>query len=176
MNTAISLRADDFEVQNGTKGKILCCNIKGLSLVFFYSPYCNISRDLLPKFSRLPQIINGVRFCFLNINENQNVIAMSSQTISPIEFVPHIVLYFQGKPFLQYDDEPTLDKLVQFVQYSIKLVEGKKKFMEKNKIEPGGAVAKYKSGMPYMDFKCDPSGFCYLSKDDAYGKGKGGKK
>ena len=99
MNSIIKLQTADFQVDSGTKGPILCTGIKGMTLIMFYSPNCEICKDLLPKFHRLPQAITGCNFCTLNINENRQIVAMSNQTISPIQFVPHILFYVSGRPF-----------------------------------------------------------------------------
>jgi thiol-disulfide isomerase/thioredoxin len=174
MQSVVRLRQDDFYIDEGTKGKVLCNGIKGISLVMFWSPGCNICTGLEPKFKRLPQIIAGCKFCLLNINENPNVISMARQTIAPIEFVPYIVLYANGRPFLQYDDTATLEKLVSFVQYSLKLLESKKSFIDKgSKIESD--IPQYSIAKPYMDFKCDEAGFCYLNYQSAYKADKSGK-
>ena len=167
MNSILRLRTDDFTVSTGTKGPILCNGIKGLSLVMFYSPLCKICEDLLPKFKHLPQIINGCKFCILSINENQGIISLSRQTISPIEFVPYIIFYVNGRPFLQYDDDATLEKLVGFLQYSMKLVETKKSFIDKG-ARVDSEIPKYSIAKPYCEFKCDQAGFCYLTYSDAY--------
>lgn len=173
MQALLRLRADDFELSQGQKGKILCNGIKGFALVMFYSPLCKVSEDLLPKFKHLPQIINGCKFCILNINENQSIIALSRESIAPIEFVPYIIFYVGGRPFLQYDDDPTLEKLVGFIQYVMKLVEGKKSFIDKGaKVESD--IPKYSIARPYLDLqlKCDGD-FCYLTQEQAYGKKAG---
>ena len=167
----IKLRSDDFFIENGTKGPILCNGIKGLALTMFWSPNCNICRSLEPLFRRLPQMINNCKFCFLNINENQNIIGLSKETIAPIEFVPYIVFYVNGRPFLQYDDEPTLDRLASFVQYATKLIESKKAFIDKG-AKIVSDIPAYSIAKPYADFKCNDDGFCYLTYKEAYGKTK----
>ena len=137
----------------------------------FYSPRCQICVNLEPLFRRLPQFVSNCKFCVLNINENQNVIAMSRQTIAPIEFVPYIVFYVNGRPFLQYDDESNIDKLINFVQYAMKLIESKKTFIEKGaKVESD--IPAYSIAKPYFNFTCDDNNFCYLTHSEAYGKGK----
>jgi len=172
MNSVIKLQTNDHKIDQGTKGKILCNGIKGISLVMFYSPLCPISQTLLPEFRRLPQVINGCKFCILNINENQDIITLSEQTISPIEFVPYIIFYINGRPFLQYDDDATLTKLLAFVNYAMKLVESKQNFIEKG-AKVDSDIPKYSIAKPYLEFKCDEKNFCYLAYSDAY---KGGQK
>jgi thiol-disulfide isomerase/thioredoxin len=166
MNSILRLRQDDFEVNSGTKGPVLCNGIKGLALVMFYSPMCEICKILLPQFKHLPQIINGCKFCILNINENKGILALSQQTIAPIEVVPYIVLYINGRPFLQYDDDATLERLVLFTQYSMKLVDSKKSFIEKG-VKVDSEIPKYSIAKPYAEFKCEGD-FCYLTYESAY--------
>lgn len=174
MQALIRLRQDDFDVKQGTKGSILCVGIKGMALTMFWSPGCEICKGLLPIFQQLPQIVNGVKFCLLNINENQQVLRMAKQTIAPIEFVPYIVMYVNGKPFLQFDDEPTGDKLVQFIQYTMGLVETKKNFIEKGgKVESD--IPAYSIAKPYLEFKCDDDR-CYLAYKLAYPGSKNGER
>lgn len=170
MNPIIRLRTEDFTIEQGSRGAILSTQIKGLSMAMFWSPGCQICTRLEPQFRSLPQIFKNVKFLLLNINENKNVIELSKQTIAPIEFVPYIVFYVNGRPFLQYDDELVFEKLLNFIKYTIKLVETKKSFVEK-----GGKfdsdIPKYTIAKPYAEFKCNDEGFCYLTYTDAYGKG-----
>jgi hypothetical protein len=169
MQSIINLREDDFTLDNGSKGKVMITGIKGVSLVMFFSLACPISAQLLPEFKRLPQIVNGCKFCILNVNQNQGIVRMSQATIAPIEVVPYLVLYVNGRPFLQYDDEPTLYKIVSFLQYSLRLIDSKKSFVDKGaKVESD--IPKYSIAAPYLDFKCNADGFCYLSQKQAYGK------
>lgn len=169
MNSIIRLRLDDFEVQKGAKGQLLCVGIKGISLVMFYSPLCkNICEPLLPQFRQLPNIINSVKFCTININEHVGIIHLSEQTISPIRFVPFIILYVNGRPFLQYDDAPDLNKLVEFVRYSLKLIESKKTFIDKGAKVDQAEIPKFTIAKPYHDFKCDENGLCLLTYNEAY--------
>lgn len=169
MQSIINLREDDFAVDTGSKGKIMITGIKGVSLVMFFSPNCKISMSLLPDYKRLPQVVNGCKFCILNVNENPGIIAMARETIAPIEVVPYIILYLNGKPFLQYDDDPSLAKIVAFLQYSLRLIDTKKSFLDRGaKVESD--IPKYSIAAPYADFKCDQAGMCYLTQDKAYGK------
>jgi len=167
MNTVIKLCSDDFNVGQGAKGSILCTGIKGMSLVMFWSPGCKICTYLRPYFVKLPQIITGCKFGELNINENIPVIRMSKTTITSIENVPYIVFYVNGRPFLQYDDDADLNKIINFVQYTMKLVETKKQFIDKGaRVESD--VPKFTVGKGYFDFKCDDDKFCYLTAQQAY--------
>lgn len=173
MNSIIKLRSDDFQIQQGTKGSVLCNGIKGLSLCLFWSPNCQICKNIEPMYRRLPQTINNCKFCLLNINENQSIIALAKETIAPIEFVPYIVFYVNGRPFLQFDDQCVIEKIINFVNYATKLVESKKSFIDKGAvIKETDSIPLYSVAKPYSEFRCDESGFCYLTYSQAYGQGK----
>lgn len=175
MNPIIRLRSEDFGIEQGSRGAILANQIKGLSVALFWSPGCRICTQLEPQYRTLPQMFKNIKFLMLNINENKNIIEMGRQTIAPIEFVPYIVFYVNGRPFLQYDDELQFDKLIHFIRYAVKLVETKKSFVDKGaKIESD--IPKYTIAKPYAEFKCNDEGFCYLSYSDAYGKNAPGGK
>ena len=176
MNSLIRLRFDDCNIEQGNKGPILCNNIKGLSLVLYWSPGCKICKILEPQYRKLPQVINGCKICSMNINENQQIIKLSKETIAPIDFVPYIVFYVNGRPFLQYDDKADLNKIINFINYSMKLVESKKSFIDKGaKIDydnkTDNPIPPYSIARPYLDMKCEGD-FCYLTYNEAYGKPK----
>lgn len=171
------LTTDDFYIDQGSKGDyVLCNNIKGISLVMFHANpgRCDYCEELMPHFRRLPQIINGTKFCLLNVNQNRGVVEMSKRTKGPIKFVPYIALYVNGRPFLQYDDENTLEKLIEFVQYAMKLIQNKKTFIDKGgKIESD--IPAFTIGIPY-NVACDEDkGICFLTYDEAYKKGPQGQ-
>src|SRR5579872_4445255 len=129
MQSVLRLQTDDFHIEEGNKGPLLCTNIKGLALILFWSPNCPICTKLWPDFQGLPRLINTVMFGAVNINENQQIISMSRSSIAPIEAVPYIVFYVNNRPFLQFDDQATLEKINGFVQYTLRLVENKKSFI-----------------------------------------------
>ena len=50
MSGLLFLNSDDFNVLNGEKGKILSTEIKGFSLILFYSTQCEYCKKLIPIF------------------------------------------------------------------------------------------------------------------------------
>ena len=70
MSGLLFLQTQDFSIQKGTKGDILCHSIRGLSLVIFYSTNCQYSRTLIPIFKRLPGQVGGCQFGMINVRLN----------------------------------------------------------------------------------------------------------
>ena len=115
MSGLLFLTADDFTVQTGTKGKILCNPIPSFSLVLFYSKQCKHCKILVPIFKKLPGSIGGCQFGLLNIGTNMKVVQKSKGTVTEIQYVPLIILYINGKPFMRYAGKYNKDEIVQFV-------------------------------------------------------------
>ena len=63
-------------------------------------PNCYIVK-FIPIFNL--RTLTGCQFGMINVNKNKNIIRLSKQTISQITFVPYIILFINGKPFMRYD-------------------------------------------------------------------------
>jgi thioredoxin-like negative regulator of GroEL len=97
----------------------------------------------------------------------KNIIAMSKATISEIKYVPLIILYVAGKPFIRYDGPHDENEIKRFILEVSSKIQSKEKFS--NKEVPRGKmqtnngkkeVPAYASGQPlwgdsddfYMEF------------------------
>ena len=109
------LNDDNFNVQTDPNGKKLCVNIEGYSLVFFYSQNCTHCQQLIPIYKKLPNAVGGCTFAMVNINASSGVVAKSKATQAPIKYVPLIVLYISGKPFMRYDGPHKFEEIKRFV-------------------------------------------------------------
>lgn len=119
MSGILYLTSDDFILKSGEKGNLLCTThtLKGLCIILFYSNDCQHSFNLLTKYKQLPKLINGCQFALININKPSNfsVVKLSQNTISPITFVPDIILYVDGIPFIRYDGPHEIAPIKQFI-------------------------------------------------------------
>lgn len=104
MSGLLFLQSCDFNVQSSTRGgEIVCNNIRGVSLILMYATKCEFCRRLIPIFKRLPGSIGGCQFGMINIESERDIVRLSNNSLVPITYVPLIVLYFNGKPFIRYD-------------------------------------------------------------------------
>ena len=113
------LTEKDFEIRENTKGNLLglTSDLNGMNLILFYSKECKFCDDLLTQFKQLPRLILGCKFSMLNINHYHNVIEMSKNTISPITYVPDLILYVNGLPYMRYDgDINDINEIQTFVK------------------------------------------------------------
>jgi thiol-disulfide isomerase/thioredoxin len=108
------LSSEDFNIQNGTKGQIMCTSIPGFSLILFYSTFCEHCQKLIPIFKNLPGTIGGCQFGMINVSTDRQCVKMSANTVAPVTYVPYIVLYVEGKPFMIYKGEHSMESIKKF--------------------------------------------------------------
>jgi len=167
MSGLLFLQTGDFTIQKGTKGDILCNSVRGLSLILFYSTQCCHCRELIPIFKKLPLQLGGCQFGMINVSVERQLIEMSKETISSIKYVPLIILYVAGKPFIRYDGPHDENEIRRFVLEVSSKIQAKEKFSNrenKQKVQGGKRTATdnppYASGQPlwgdsdefYMEF------------------------
>jgi thioredoxin-like negative regulator of GroEL len=136
MSGLLFLQSGDFSIQTGTKGDILCNSIRGISLILFYSTKCEHCQALIPVFKRLPGTIGGCQFGMINVTMEKDVVRMSSSSIMPIKYVPLIVLFVQGKPFIRYDGPHEDSEIRKFLVEVTSKLQTKEKFSS-DKVKEG---------------------------------------
>jgi len=163
------LQDGDFQTARGSKGNILCHGIAGFSLILFYSTQCKYCQNLIPIFKKLPGTIQGCEFGMLNVSHNRNVLRLSENTIVPITYVPLLILYINGRPFMRYDGPHEEGEIRRFIVEVANKVRNKQKFAENDERvkKSKRSIPAYCVGKPlYGD-----ENRCYLIFDKAYDKG-----
>jgi thiol-disulfide isomerase/thioredoxin len=115
MSSLLFLTSEDFGVAASEQGNVLRHDISGISLVLFYSTQCIYCQRIIPIFKRLPDVVSGCHFGMVNISMNRALIEMAKSTITPITYVPLLILYVNGKPYVKYDGPPTESDIREFV-------------------------------------------------------------
>lgn len=169
MSGLLFLNSEDFTISKGTKGNILCTAIPGFSLVLFYSNQCPHCAKLLPTFKRLPGTIGGCQFGMLNVSSNKMCVKMSKNTIVPIQYVPLIILYVNGRPFMKYSGEHEENDIKRFILEVAEKINNKQKFSEDSNVKenPRG-IPDYSIGLPLYG----EDDVTYLEFEEAYSKPK----
>jgi len=169
MSGLLFLSSDDFQIAKGTKGDILTNSIPGFSLILFYSTQCQHCQKLIPIFKKLPGTIGGCQFGMINVSSNKNLVRLSKDTVAPITYVPYIVLYINGRPFMKYQGPHDAGEIRRFVLEVAQKVQSKQKFSDENvKEDPRGNIPAYTIGHPLYG---PDERVCYLPMVDAYGDG-----
>jgi len=169
MSGLLYLTAEDFNIREGMKGCMLCTNIRGYSVLLIYSTACEYCKDLLPVFKHLPGTVGNCQFAMINVSVNRNVVLMSKDTMVPITYVPYILFYVDGKPFMKYSGANDINEIKRFI-FEVTRKLGAKKFYEETtaKHETENKIPEYTIGTPKSgntksvgDMICE-DGVCYL--------------
>lgn len=175
MSGLLNLTGNDFSLGKGQKGSLLYNNIRHYSAVLFYATTCDFCKPYIEIFKKLPGNVAGCTFAITNIQSNMNIVQMAKQTISPIEFVPLIIYYVDGRPFMKYKGDAHCKQIVQFiVDVTEKLSSNAKSKFYEDKInkqqEDENRIPEYTIGKPKEssmkfigDMICN-DGVCYLSE------------
>ena len=187
---------DDFFLKDGSKGKLLGLKgqVNGLHLILFYSKECKFCDKFLAQFKQLPNLILGCKFAMVNINQNREIVEMSKNTLAPISYVPDVILYVNGLPYIRYDGPSEMQNIKDFIVDVYQKLQ-KTSFLneshnnnsmmdpnqnrnvpnqsipyETNGFQKGGAekIPEYTIGKPLCGSSKDVYGKCYLNFDSAY--------
>lgn len=117
MSGILFLGNDDFQIRQGDQGMLLTLTYdsKGLTLVLFYSKECPYCDSLINKFKQLPNFVNGCQFAMVNVNRNMSVVERSKNTVAPITYVPDVILYVNGMPYIRYDGPHDINHIKEFI-------------------------------------------------------------
>lgn len=173
MNGLLFLSSEDFYVHEQQNEKLLNCQVnQGLVLVLFYSTQCEHCQKAIPVFRQLPQMIHGCSFGMINVSTNAKVVHLSRTTISPIQYVPLVVLYVNGEPYYKYKGSITLPDIQKFIHQMSQMLESKQRFINQQQHsqpnpqasqKEGRRIPEYTIGIPHCD-----EDVCYLEFDEAY--------
>jgi len=183
--TILHLNTSHFNIVDGSNGgKVLSCTIPGLVFVFFYVDYVDPSKQkkcdncelLKPEFEHLSKKLEKSYFSFaaVNLNTHSEIAKKSMQTKIKINYVPYLILFVDGTPYLRYDGTSSMQQMEYFLSIAYKeaLQKGYKPKAPSGTVSSGGkgtedSTPAYKGGgIPY-NILCDKnSGLCYFTFDD----------
>ena len=118
MSGLLFLNATDLVQKQGDKGMILCIHPepKGMTMVMFYSKDCEHCKTLFANFKQLPYFVTGCQFAIFNVDLNPQIVEQSKPTICPITYVPDVILYVDGSPYIRYDGGHEMVDIQSFLQ------------------------------------------------------------
>ena len=168
------LTNNDFKLQKTNNQTSLCTSIPGFSLLYFYSTQCVHCQKMIPLYKKLPSMVQGCQFGMINISNNKQLVYRSQSTTTALKYVPYIVLYIHGKPFMRYDGPHKLNEIRRFILEVHNDLKHKQKFSQKKEMKQARLVKKkentipaYTIGKPLCGNEND---VCYLEFVTAYKK------
>jgi thioredoxin-like negative regulator of GroEL len=181
--STIFLTSEDFSVEQVNASRLLFTNIRGISVVMFYSTKCVHCQTLIPIFKTLPRMIPNCQFGMVNIDLQKSVIAMSRETIDPIKFVPYIVFYANRRPIIKYSGPHNLNEIARFVTEVSRTLSSQQFFTQEAEQKSAGAqkqeraIPEYTTGFPCStehhkndETHISQDDICYVTDLDAYTK------
>lgn len=112
------LTPNDFAIQNG---ELVKPNDQGYSFVFLFTNECRWCDDVKPAFNYLSKMIRGVNFAYMDVAQNNwSLRDMSLRTRTPIEYVPLLLLFANGRQIAQFfQDEENPQNNIPKMQHFI---------------------------------------------------------
>lgn len=108
------LKANNFRV--GADKSLLSDITSGYSLVLFYSTKCPHCATAQHIFKYLSDTVIGCDFAMINIDENRAIIQTCKQSVLPIEYVPLLVFFANGKAYMMYSGPLKEGNIRQFIE------------------------------------------------------------
>ena len=130
MNGLLYLTSEDFSPTTQNGKKMMIHSISGFSLILFYSNHCKFCPEYTSLFKLLPGSVSGCQFGILNVDSNKEFINASKNTISQINYVPFILLYVNGVPFMKYNGPGTIQELSRFIVEVSKNIQQRQKYKQ----------------------------------------------
>lgn len=113
----VYLHTCDFQPQQGEKGMMMCLhgNVAGFTAVLYYTNDCQYCEEFLHVFRKLSAEIHGCQFCMVNMTKNSDLVEKTKGTIAPITFVPDLIFYVNGIPYMRYEGDGKETNIRQFI-------------------------------------------------------------
>lgn len=162
------LSAREFYIKQTENGPQLHHRIPGISLILFYAKSCEFCQTLIPQYKTLPDIVQGVHFGMANVSANEmRIKQMSEATSSKITYVPLLIIYVHGVPFMEYRGPKNKDSIAKFVyEVAAKVNSGQDFSFGKVCNNPKSTIPGYCAGGLEGDNQDD---VCMLTYEEAYG-------
>jgi hypothetical protein len=172
MSGLLFLTADDFsKITDENGNNVMINNIPNFSLILFYSTHCQHCQNIIPIMKALPGTVTGCQFGMINVSKNKKTIKMSKNTITPLTYVPYIILYYNKRPYMRYDgDINNIQEIQTFVKEVadsiLQQVNTHKNHSDNNQNEYHVSIPEYCIAKPTRGGLQE--NICYVNFSDAY--------
>jgi len=99
----------------GNQRQSLNINYGGNVLVFFKLQGCQGCAAFEPIFHQLSNEDRRVSYGILDLTYNRDIVQLSRSTTTPIQKVPHLILYSEGRPYARFKGEKNIQSLKNFI-------------------------------------------------------------
>lgn len=185
MSNLLYLGQQEFYVDNGMKGPVVCCALKGVVFVMFHAnpnvcQFCDLAK---PEFFKLASIVSNAKYGLCNLSQYPELVSMSAKTITPLQKVPLFILYVNGRPFMNYEGPKQIKPFAEFMQQALARLQQQQVFsaagestmsIEESEMTPHGLAYDYdyvtvSNPNSMGGVTCTEEGVCYLTSKEALG-------
>lgn len=99
----------------GSRQKTLGIDLPGNVLVFFKMAGCNNCKLFEPVFADLSNQESRVEHAILDVTQNKEVVIWSRETSTPIQAVPVLILYINGRPHAKFNGTKNIPSVQNFI-------------------------------------------------------------
>jgi hypothetical protein len=99
----------------GRQRKTMNITLPGNVLVFYKMQDCKGCRAVEPIFHQLASVEHKVQYAICDLTNARDIIAMSHQTKTQIQKVPHIILYCNHRPHARFRGDKNIPSLRSFI-------------------------------------------------------------
>lgn len=119
-----SLTEQHFALQQSQKKNVMMLKVQGPVVVFFKTRGCASCAKFEPIFAGVANSDNRVQYGVIDLSVHANVAKMSASTTTPIQAVPFILLYLNGKPFARFTGKKDAASLSSFIAKALATASG----------------------------------------------------
>ncbi len=136
----------DFRLLNG----VLTINKRGYTLVFFKMANCEGCKTFVPQFHAISASTRKVdNFVMIDVSVYRKIVAWSRETKTPIQTVPLIILYLDGKPAFKYTGVRDVPSMMSFLDKNVVEHRNTQGFMQQPYQQPPQHPGSYVNGNNY---------------------------
>ena len=112
------LTNNDFYVDNGKKGKVMCTTQKDILFAFFHlnDNECSNCTTMIPEFVNVAKRLPQIKYALVNLSKYPEIFKKTIDTIAPIKYVPYLIIFVNNRPFLRYDGGKSSSEMYDFIK------------------------------------------------------------
>ena len=114
----LHLTNNDFYVDNGKKGKVMCTTQKDILFAFFHlnDNECSNCTTMIPEFVNVAKRLPQIKYALVNLSKYPEIFKKTVDTIAPIKYVPYLIIFVNNRPFLRYDGGKSASEMYEFIK------------------------------------------------------------
>lgn len=108
--------------------KVMYCKVPGVAFVLFKSQKCHFCKEVEPIFHALSIKEPRIMWCIADVGVDKQIVMLSNNSTTPIQNVPKLILYHNGKPVANYKGSRNANAIMNFLNELLPQFSGPKSF------------------------------------------------